>query len=120
MQRPQKAYDRRKGTSKACQDLVRLRILGLVGLATVEGVANLEVAVLLHVGAVVLEDDDRITRDVDGLQISHLLQDIKRCRITVATCRVRGQAVRMGHGRRDCTSESLHHRRVDTPAGEDT
>mmetsp|Transcript_9831 Transcript_9831/g.22936 ORF Transcript_9831/g.22936 Transcript_9831/m.22936 type:complete len:443 (+) Transcript_9831:990-2318(+) len=36
-------------------------------------VGALEVAVLLHVGPVVLEDDDRVVGDADGLAVGHLL-----------------------------------------------
>ena len=53
--------------------LIRLGVLRLVCHSTVERIPHLVVTVLLHVGAVVLQDDDRVVRDVDRLHVCHLL-----------------------------------------------
>jgi hypothetical protein len=50
------------------------RCVHLEGLGIALLVSALEVTILLHVGAVMLQDDDRVVRNVDGLQVRHLLQ----------------------------------------------
>lgn len=57
---------------------VRTHLMGLdigrfIRLTTIEGVSDLKIAVLLHVGAVVLQHHDRVGRNVNRLHVSHLL-----------------------------------------------
>ena len=82
--------------------LIRLGVLRLVCHSTVERIPHLVVTVLLHVGAVVLQDDNGVARDVDGLHVSHLLHPPNAPARRQRCCRQHESATRRRTGSPTC------------------